>query len=481
MSKSTERLARHIEDLYATDAQFAAAKPIEAIAKAVEQPGIGLRQIIRTVMEGYADRPAVGQRAVSFVSDAAGRTTPQLQPDFETITYRELWGRTNAFASALAGDVRFGDRVGVLGFTSVDYTTIDIALTLLGAVSVPLQTSAATAQLRPVVTETEPALIAASIDNFANAVELMLTGHAPARLLAFDYHPEVDAHREALEAARARLADSAVVVETLADVLERGRTQPPVTPFDHEATESDDALSLLIYTSGSTGAPKGAMYPASRVVNFWRKSSSWFEVGGHPSITLNFMPMSHVMGRQVLYGTLCNGGTAYFVAKSDLSTLFEDLALVRPTELNFVPRVWDMLFEQFQSELDRRSPEDADQVTAELRRDLLGDRFVAALTGSAPISAEMKVWVESLLQIHLVEGYGSTEAGSVLIDNRIKRPTVIDYKLVDVPELGYFATDRPHPRGELLVKTQSLSPATTSGPKPPPACSTRTASTGPAT
>jgi acyl-CoA synthetase (AMP-forming)/AMP-acid ligase II len=33
---------------------------------------------------------------------------------------------------------------------------------------------------------------------------------------------------------------------------------------------------------------------------------------------------------------------------------------------------------------------------------------------------------------------------------------VIDYKLVDVPDLGYFHTDRPHPRGELLVKTQNM-------------------------
>jgi len=446
-----------IEDLYATDSQFAAARPSNAVTQALAQPGLGLHQIIRIVMEGYADRPAVGQRAVSFVADG-GRTTMELLPGFETITYGELWDRTNAFAAALSTDVQPGDRVCVLGFTSVDYTTIDIALTLLGAVSVPLQTSAAAAQLRPIVTETEPALIAASIDNLADAVELVLTGHAPARLVAFDYHPEVDAHREALAAARARLADTTVIVETLADVLERGKARPPV------AEQSGDALSLLIYTSGSTGAPKGATYPASRVTNFWRKHNAWFQTDGEPSITLNFMPMSHVMGRQVLFGTLCNGGTAYFVAKSDLSTLFEDLALVRPTELNFVPRVWDMLFEQFQSEVDRRSSADADretvetQVMAELREDLLGGRFVAALTGSAPISAEMKAWVESLLGFHMFEGYGSTEAGTVLVDGHIRRPTVIDYKLVDVPDLGYFLTDQPHPRGELLVKTQSLFP-----------------------
>ena len=35
---------------------------------------------------------------------------------------------------------------------------------------------------------------------------------------------------------------------------------------------------------------------------------------------------------------------------------------------------------------------------------------------------------------------------------------MIDYKLVDVPDLGYFATDRPHPRGELLVKSADVIP-----------------------
>ena len=89
---------------------------------------------------------------------------------------------------------------------------------------------------------------------------------------------------------------------------------------------------------------------------------------------------------------------------------------------------------------------------------MLGGRFVSALTGSAPISPELKAWVETLLDMHLLEGYGSTEAGAVFVDGQIRRPPVIDYKLVDVPELGYFRTDRPHPRGELLVKSEQLFP-----------------------
>jgi fatty acid CoA ligase FadD9 len=459
------RLGRRVADLYATDPQFAAARPDQAITAAIGTPGLPLLEIVRTVMDGYADRPALGQRAVQSVHGWDGRTSLELLPNFDTITYRELGDRARALASVLGnGQVHPGDRVCMLGFNSVDYTVIDLALIASGAVSVPLQTSAPLAQLRPIVAETEPVVIASSVDYLADAVELSLSGHAPAQLVVFDYHAEVDDQREAVETARARLTDagSPVVLELLTDLLESGKALPAPPSF---ASDEDD-LALLIYTSGSTGTPKGAMYPQRAVAKSWRRSSSssWGQEGGQPAITLNFLPLSHAMGRGVLYGTLGTGGTAYFAAKSDLSTFLEDLALVRPTQLSFVPRVWDLVFGEFRNALDRRALDGAEsaaleaEVMAEQRQHLLGGRFVSAMTGSAPISAEMKAWVESFLDLHLVEGYGSTEAGPVFVDGVVRRPPVIDYKLSDVADLGYFHTDRPHPRGELLVKSADLFP-----------------------
>ena len=458
------RLERRISDLYATDQQFADARPSESVAHAIEAPDLRLPQVVQTVIDGYADRPALGQRAVEFVTDpTTGRTSAELLPRFDTVTYRELSDRVNAVAAALTENpVRPGDRVAILGFTSIDYTTVDMALLRLGAVSVPLQTSAPVAQLRPIAAETEPVAIASSIDFLDDAVELMLTGHLPERLVVFDYHAEVDDHREALAAAIDRLAETPIVVETLADALVRGNTLPTPPAFD----AGDDTLALLIYTSGSTGTPKGAIYLTKAVTNSWRRSSMamWGNGGAIPSITLNFMPMSHMMGRGILYSTLGAGGTAYFVAKSDLSTFFDDLALARPTQLSFVPRIWDMVYQQYQSEVDRRSADGGDRwaveadVLADLRQNLLGGRFVSAMTGSAPISSEMKEFVESLLDVHLTDGYGSTEAGAVLTDGHVQRPPVLDYKLVDVPDLGYFSTDRPYPRGELLIKSETMFP-----------------------
>ncbi len=64
-----ERLTRRIQELYASDPQFAAARPDEAVWAAVERPGLRLSQLVQTVMDGYADRPALGQRAVQLVED----------------------------------------------------------------------------------------------------------------------------------------------------------------------------------------------------------------------------------------------------------------------------------------------------------------------------------------------------------------------------------------------------------------------------
>src|SRR5262245_9253592 len=262
------RQQRRFEELTSTDAQLVAAQPDPAVTAAIGSPGLPVADVIRTVMDGYADRPALGQRAVEFVTDANGRTVAALRPRFDTVTYRETWARVRALAEALADNpVRPGERVATLGFSSADYAIVDMALSLTGAVAVPLQTNAPVQQLHPILVETEPVAIISSVDHLEDAVELALTAHTPKRLMVFDYHPQVDDQREAVEAATARLADRHVTVEALDDGIAQAlaHTGGP----DVERGDSD-ALRLLIYTSGSTGTPKGAMYTDRLMATCWK-------------------------------------------------------------------------------------------------------------------------------------------------------------------------------------------------------------------
>ncbi|MCA2320103.1 carboxylic acid reductase [Mycobacterium intracellulare] len=451
----------------ATDEQFRNAEPDLSLQQAARQPGLRLPQILELYVEGYADRPAVGWRARTLSTDpATGRTTTRLLPRFDTMTYRELWADVRAIAAAwrhdAANPVSPGDFVATVGFASAEYLTLDLVCGYLGLVAVPLQHNTTPARLRPIVDEVEPSILAAGVGYLDLAVEAASGSSSLRRLVVFDYQPEVGEQREALQRAQATLAaaGAAVTIETLDDIIERGRALPPEPMY---TGDTDQRLAMIMYTSGSTGLPKGAMYTEQMLAKVWT-NELMPDFADTPVFNVNFMPLNHLGGRIPLSTAFQAGGTSYFVPESDLSTLFDDWNLVRPTEMGLVPRVAEMLYQRYQSAVDRLVASGADagsaeaRARAELREQVLGGRIVTAFCGTAPLAAEMRAFVETCLDVHVLDGYGLTEVGMVTKDGRMIRPPVLDYKLIDVPELGYFHTDKPNPRGELLVKSLTATP-----------------------
>ncbi len=448
------KLAQRMKMFSAEDAQFRAAFPLQEVSEAKRQPGLRLAQIVQIVMEGYAERPALGQRARELVTDPAnGRKTLRLLPKFETISYRDLWARSRAVASAWHRDpknpLRAGDFVCILGFTTPDYAAILLANISLGAVNVPLQTSASVRNHVDIMAETEARILAASIDYLDAAVNAVLASAVPQRLVVFDYDARDDDQREKWQNAHKRLADanSAIVVDTLDASADRGMALPLEPLFVPAADE--DPLAWLFYTSGSTGTPKGAIFTEKLAITTWLSDVPM------PVITLSFMPMAHLVGNGYLLLALANGGTSYCSPRADLSTLFEDFSLARPTMSSLVPRVCELFYHHYLSEVERLGASLAAEIKKEMREKTMGGRLLSVGCGSASLAPETYAFMESMLDMHMAIGYSSTEiaGGTVLVDWKVQRPPVIDYKLDDVPELGYFKTDKPYPRGELLVKS----------------------------
>jgi hypothetical protein len=235
---SDQKLAR----LQAEDEQFSAAYPLKEVVAAKRQPGMRIAQILQAVMEGYADRPALGQRARELVTDSVtGRATLRLLPRFDTITYGELWARARAVAGEwhTHGGHPFhtGDFVCTLGFTSPEYASLLLSVVHLGGVVVPLQTSAPTSQHGAIIAETEPRIVATGIEYIEAAVSAVLAGYQPQRLVVFDHDSRDDDRRDALEAARMRLADagSDIIVDTLDELVQRGKNLPEPPLFVADA------------------------------------------------------------------------------------------------------------------------------------------------------------------------------------------------------------------------------------------------------
>lgn len=460
MDDYAEGIATRLKLLIETDPQVAAAIPDPAINTAKRLSGLGFAQIVAICMEGYADRPALAERAVELkVDPATGRTTREIQKHFETTSYATLWDRARRLAAfwhnnpdqSLGAD----EFLCLLAFGSVDFATVDLAAIHNGAVAVPLQANGAFQQSLSIFNEVAPSWLAVSLEYIETAAELVIQGHRPRGVLLFDYHPEVDDERERFEAARAKLADAGLshLLVTLEMALAEGSAMPPAPLFDKADGER---LSTIYYTSGSTGLPKGAMLPERMIKQLWLVDSPM------PMINLIYMPMNHTSGRSIVFSLLGLGGIGYFTGKKDLSELFDDMRICRPSYMMLVPRVCEMIYQQYQVALDRRSVPgaDLDTVKAELLREtrdiLLGGRLLVASFASAPLAPELSQFMEECLGYKLGNNYGATEVAAVLTDNRVVRPPVIDYKLDDVPELGYFKTDKPYPRGELRIKTSSI-------------------------
>ena len=442
------------------DPQLRRAVPVHAIQVTLQQAGLRDYQIIDRALRGYARRPALGERGYDIAPNAeTGRNGRAYKQHFQTISYETLRHRIERLANAWAHDDLHkrteGEFVCILGSASIDFVVVDLACAYGRLVTVPLQGNLPLDELARIVADIAPPVLVTSCANLPLAVLLVAGAPTIRSVIVMDFEPRDDFELAQFNSAKMQIESrrAGISFATLNELVAFG------SQFSWQAPDAapigDNRIAGLVYTSGATGTPKGAILDEESTKIYWTEG-----VRGLPKITVAYLPMNHLMGRHAVYSTISQGGTVHFTLKDDLSTLLEDIRLVRPTILSFIPRVAQSIFQHYRMEVARRIGRGIDvkdaraAVIGEMRRTYLGDRLCIGTIGGAPTAPNVLAFLRGCFEMAITESYGSTESGGLTVGEKTM-DNVTDYKVIDAPELGYLASDKPFPRGELLLKTKS--------------------------
>ncbi len=174
-----------------------------------------------------------------------------------------------------------------------------------------------------------------------------------------------------------------------------------------------DALATLVYTSGSTGRPKGVMHSFRTMISVADGLQQLFPVSAEERM-LSYLPLAHVAERAAVETQSLYYGFHLYFANS-LDTFQEDLQRARPTLFFSVPRLWMKFYLGVNAKLPPkkqkvlfRLPILGSLVKKKVLKQLGLDHCRAALTGAAPLSAEIIGWYRNL-GLELLEVYGMSE------------------------------------------------------------------------
>ncbi len=153
-----------------------------------------------------------------------------------------------------------------------------------------------------------------------------------------------------------------------------------------------DAPALLAYTSGTTGTPKGVpLTHANLLASIRAVMLAWRWSAG--DVLVHALPLAHQHGLGGLHAALLAGARAALLSRFEPRRLAALAAATRATVLFAVPTMYERLLTVPEAEL------------APLRRLRL------AVSGSAPLSAELATRAGRALGQLPLERYGTTESG----------------------------------------------------------------------
>lgn len=334
-----------------------------------------------------------------------------------------------------------GDRVVIMSESRPEWLLVDLATLAFGAVVVPVYSTLTAAQARYIIQDAGARI--AFVSTAEQLEKLQRIRHELPTLeaiITFDPIAGVSPSILGLDAVahrgHARLMGEWGVGREFRDKARE------IRPAD---------LATIIYTSGTTGEPKGVMLSHHNLISNLLSGHTIVPVDEN-DISLSFLPLSHSFELLVSYVYLAYGVTIVFAEA--IETIAKDLAMVRPTVMTGVPRV----YEKFQVRILERGgalPQPrrtlfhwgvrvavararamekggprgllaletavAERLVFSKIRESVGGRLRCLVSGSAPLPLDVATFFAGI-GLPITEGYGLTETSPVVTANPMNAP-----------------------------------------------------------
>ena len=261
-------------------------------------------------------------------------------------------------------------------------------------------------------------------------------------------------------------------------------------------TANPDDIAMIMYTSGSTGIPKGVELSHRNLMNFMTGFSYQIPVDDDTRY-LAFLPLAHCFELACELSLVAKGSPIYYSSPTTITAssprimegTLGDAMLAKPTLMSAVPLVLDKIIKNvlnkvrqmgwlksylFETILANKTLVDyipifgyaLDTIFFTKVRTELGGCLRHLISGGAPISIQTQATFGALFGCKLFVGYGSTEnfayvSVSKLEDHRLGHVGPPNFgvmvKLEDWEEGNYRSTDKPNPRGEIIITGPGIS------------------------
>jgi long-chain acyl-CoA synthetase len=383
----------------------------EAIGPSIEALPLSAH-LLQPVIERAAHDP---DRAVAAYRDG---------DHYVDVTAGEFHERVRRLAKGLiANGVQTGDRVALMSHTRLEWLLVDYAILAAGGITVPAYETSSTEQLRWILRDSKAVALVLETAQMAE-MHTTIAHETPSCTATF----VIDA---------GGLDDLALVGDSADDTVLDQRI----------AALTSDRLATIVYTSGTTGRPKGCKITHGNLrTNVLQNLDAVRSMLEPDEVSLVFLPLAHTLTKIIaLVGTEWGIKLAF---ATDIAHLQEELAMVRPTMVVAVPRVFEKVFNGAQHEalaeghgriFDKsvdvairwsknhaagRTQPITRLVHAALGRlvyrklqAVFGGRMRFAFSGGGPLGERLTHFFNGI-GLRIFEGYGLTETSPTLTINR---------------------------------------------------------------